>query len=160
MHILQSIPAGPVDIGNSLFTASSTPLAHATSTPPPAATPLRSAAVATDAAGAATPVGGIGLPTPAGPMGRGVSLPPTPFALGSTTPGALASFVAPAWRNRTSNAAFKGRSPSSSRSVKTSADPAFQHDTAVITNYPCLSYACLHPLLDTFCSWICTLYIS
>ena len=112
--------AGPVDDINCPSSANTVPLADASSTSLPASTPLnRGSAASVDADEAATPVGGIGMPTPAGPMGRGVSLPPTPFAPPSMTPGssAFASFVAPAWRSRTSNAAFKGRSPSSSRSA-------------------------------------------
>jgi len=120
--------AGPVDDISSPISASTIPLADASSPSLPASTPLnRGSAAPVDAAvdEAATPVGGIGMPTPAGPMGRGVSLPPTPFAPQSMTPGssAFASFVAPAWRSRTSNAAFKGRSPSSSRSAHATATP-------------------------------------
>lgn len=67
------------------------------------------------AAERATPTDAAGLPTPFGTTGRAV-LPPTPFTAQTTAgPPAATNAQAFAWRNRAYNAAFKGRSPSSSR---------------------------------------------
>lgn len=92
--------------------------AHFASTPPAAVVPSRQAAAQTLLGGAdlETPVGARNLPTPFGTMGR-AALPPTPFAPGSVTPGLSSSAAAQlsSWRSRAGNAAFKGRSPPSSR---------------------------------------------
>ncbi|KAL0048243.1 hypothetical protein WJX82_010954 [Trebouxia sp. C0006] len=134
---------GAVGDTSSPISANTIPPADASSTSLPASTPLNSGSAASvDADAVATPVGGIGMPTPAGPMGRGVSLPPTPFAPQSMTPGSsvFASFVAPAWRSRTSNAAFKGRSPSSSRHSSPASSSGMPEYTS-----PLVSSASRHP---------------
>ncbi|KAL0030112.1 hypothetical protein WJX79_008475 [Trebouxia sp. C0005] len=145
---------GPVDDISSPDSANKIPLADASSTSLPASTPLnRGSAAPVDADEAATPVGGIGMPTPAGPMGRGVSLPPTPFVPQSITPGssAFASFVAPAWRSRTSNAAFKGRSPSSSRHSSPASSSGMPEYTS-----PFVSSASRHPFFTDMLSSMST----
>ncbi|KAL0027195.1 hypothetical protein WJX77_002236 [Trebouxia sp. C0004] len=149
---------GPVDDISSPISANTIPLADASSTSLPASTPLnRSSAAPVEADAAATPVGGVGMPTPAGPMGRGVSLPPTPFAPQSMTSGssAIASFVAPAWRSRTRNAAFKGRSPSSSRH----SSPASSSGVPEYTS-PLVSSASRHPFFTEMLSSMSTPIMS
>lgn len=69
----------------------------------------------TSGAGSATPTNAAGLPTPVGNVGR-AALPPTPFFPQNTAEcGPASSPQAFAWRSRAYNAAFKGRSPPSSR---------------------------------------------
>ena len=63
----------------------------------------------------ATPTDAAGLPTPAGTVGR-AGVPPTPSVSQNTAElGPASSAQALAWRSRAHNAAFKGRSPPSSR---------------------------------------------
>ena len=89
------------------------------STPPPVALPSHHASsdTALGAADIETPIGARDLPTPYGTMGR-AALPPTPFAPGSVTPGLNSAAAAQlsSWRSRASNAAFKAKSPPTSRS--------------------------------------------
>lgn len=63
-----------------------------------------------------TPVGARNVPTPFGTMGR-ATLPPTPFAPGSVTPmlNSAAAAQLSSWRSRAANAAFKAKSPPTSR---------------------------------------------
>ena len=99
--------------------ASRTVAADTASTPPPVAQPSYEANsdIPLDAADLETPVGAHNLPTPLGTMGR-AALPPTPFVPVSVTPGLNSAAAAQlsSWRSRAANAAFKAKSPPTSRS--------------------------------------------
>ena len=86
-------------------------------TPPPVALSSHHASSDTPLAAPAleTPIGARNLPTPFGTMGR-AALPPTPYAPGSVTPSVAAAQLS-SWRSRAANAAFKAKSPPTSRSA-------------------------------------------